>query len=333
MASDYALEGPKWGTDAVDGTYGGTVTWSLQGSFGIQFRTEIQQAFGQWAGAGNIDFTQAGDNTNADIELVWGAIDGPGSVLGYANYTYSAGLFTSAEITFDSGEHWTSQGGSLMEWDTYFEALALHEIGHAIGIAHYDATTAIMNPYLPTDTDLLLPSDIHAVQALYGSTTPEAQTVQRPDGTQVTYYSDTQDQFAWSTVEFTRDNSGHTTSVEYQMDDASRVIYLYDPNNVQSFGRAAFVYNADGKVTSVDYNMDNGDHLIYTFDPDQGSHVYVYDTNDSQPYAEAVFVRDASGRTTTIDYELDDATHLIYNYDGSGNVQVSHYDASWQIIA
>ena len=46
--------------------------------------------------------------------------------------------------------------------------VALHEIGHAIGLAHYNAAPAVMNANLdPAVTDLKQP-DIDGAQAIYG---------------------------------------------------------------------------------------------------------------------------------------------------------------------
>ena len=49
--------------------------------------------------------------------------------------------------------------------------VALHEIGHALGLDHYTAGPAIMNPMAGTPD--LTGSDIDGIQALYGAPAPE----------------------------------------------------------------------------------------------------------------------------------------------------------------
>lgn len=180
--ADYALEGVKWGPSAALGTSGGTVSWSFMGAISVAYRIEIQAAFVKWSSVANIDFIQVADNSAANIELSFSSIDGPGQIIGQATYFYSAGRLTSADVLFDSAETWNATPNGLAKNGAYFEAVALHEIGHAIGIDHYSGSIAVMNPYLPAGINSLTASDIHAAQALYGSasTTVSTMVIQNP---------------------------------------------------------------------------------------------------------------------------------------------------------
>jgi Matrixin len=189
MAADYTLENVKWGTSGVDGTPGGTVAWSLFGGFGSEFRSEVQAAFEKWSAVANVQFVELADNQNADIDLSWASIDGPGNILGQTGYYYNGGLLSSATIQFDSGENWSMSANGLSEGGGYFEAVALHEIGHAIGLGHYDASTAIMNAFLTPGLKDLTPSDIDGAQAIYG-TAPSSNfnmVIQNPDTHQIDF--------------------------------------------------------------------------------------------------------------------------------------------------
>src|SRR5262249_52362750 len=89
---------------------------------------------------------------------------------------------TEFDIAFYEGAYLFFTGGSGCNSNgVYLDDLAIHEFGHALGLAHSSAPGATMEPSLPSYCDLtqlsLEPDDIAAIQALYpGSST----TVQPP---------------------------------------------------------------------------------------------------------------------------------------------------------
>ena len=166
--ADFVLEGPKWGSTGL-GTAGGIVTWAIDATIPASFLTVISSAFADWAHYANIQFQEVASTVSSQIDFSLGAIDGLNNVLGQTNYFYSGTQFTSASIEFDSGEGWHVAGSQIVSNGSVnlFE-VALHEIGHAIGLDHYNAAPAVMNAYLdPAVTDLKQP-DIDGAQAIYG---------------------------------------------------------------------------------------------------------------------------------------------------------------------
>ncbi|KQU30215.1 hypothetical protein ASG63_17210 [Methylobacterium sp. Leaf94] len=166
---DYALEGPRWGTGAA-GTGGGTVTWAVDGTIPTGFVSLLQAAFATWAAAADIAFQQVAATANAQIDFTLGGIDGLGKTLGYATYSYSGQRMQSAEVTFDSGEGWHASGARVFGTQNVdFSLVALHEIGHALGLDHYDAKPEVMNTILDRGITTLSAGDIAGIQALYGA--------------------------------------------------------------------------------------------------------------------------------------------------------------------
>ncbi|HEY0833616.1 MAG TPA: matrixin family metalloprotease [Azospirillum sp.] len=186
---DYVLEGPKWG-DGGMGTSGGTVTWSFaeynygdRETFGSTFsfmpggyQALVQQAFDAWEQVADIRFVQVTDSADVDIRLGGGSIDGSGGTLATAHYMYRGATMTQSDIVFDTSEAWSASASS----GTYLYSVAVHEIGHAIGLDHTSVAEAIMYPYNDNQT-ALHSDDIAGAVALYGPS--GATTTDTPTGT------------------------------------------------------------------------------------------------------------------------------------------------------
>ncbi|TPJ99504.1 matrixin family metalloprotease [Mesorhizobium sp. B2-5-9] len=191
----YNLWGGKWGSP-VEGTGGGQVTWSFAVSnytsqafqFDYQISESLYQelvrdAFQTWESVANIDFVEVSDSANSDIRLGWDYIDGAYNTVGEASYSYfvNSGFDTidSAEIRFDTSETWSTDMTSL--GGVNFYAVALHEIGHAIGLAHTAPgdPASIMAAF--TSVDDLTSYDITVIRALYGAATDSHVGTDGPD--------------------------------------------------------------------------------------------------------------------------------------------------------
>jgi hypothetical protein len=183
LATDYALEpgNPHW-------PVGGVVTWYYAGTASIEFNrqaaagystpdlfpAELAAAFSRWSQVANIHFQQTTNPAIANIKITWADIDGSFGILAQTNYSYnpSGGLFNSAQITFDDLELYNpTSGAELLASGVTFESVALHEIGHALGLAHYDSAPAIMNAFAHATVKDLTQSDIDGILAIYGPST------------------------------------------------------------------------------------------------------------------------------------------------------------------
>lgn len=175
---NYALTGYKWGS-TTEGTSSGVITWSADfvteldhnGSYtDAQFEFQLQAAFDSWEEVASVDFQMV----EADASVQVGAADldylGTDAVgVAFTSYSFASDLniATSATIDFDTtGTTWSPEGAS---GTVDFFAVALHEIGHVLGLAHPvpDDETEIMNRYVATDE--LGDGDIAGIQRLYGT--------------------------------------------------------------------------------------------------------------------------------------------------------------------
>jgi len=87
-------------------------------------------------------------------------------------FSDSVNFFTETDIVFNTGITWNSYRGPLRRDVMDLRRVALHELGHVIGLDHPDQhgiiVAAIMNSVI-SNIDDLTASDIDGAQFLYGA--------------------------------------------------------------------------------------------------------------------------------------------------------------------
>ena len=186
----------KWGSDQSIGTSGGEVTYSfatenISGQFAdfdsfideSSFQDDIVAAFGSWEDIANIRFSLVPDTSSVDIRLGWANIDGPGNILGDTSIP-SSGPLNDVIIRFDRNEDWITGGVSGAPETINFNIVALHEIGHAIGIDHSNEASALMSSSYNPNVVSIQDDDVAALQAIYGESNIEKINVVRYQNTE-----------------------------------------------------------------------------------------------------------------------------------------------------
>lgn len=134
----------------------------------------MKNAFNLWSKYSNLRFVRVYD-PDADIIVAFGSgyhgdsfpFDGPGSVLAHAFYPYELNRF-GGDIHFDDDENWRENATNLSE-GVDFQSVAIHELGHSLGLAHSPIFASIMFPYYkgPQESRQLNYDDILAMYELY----------------------------------------------------------------------------------------------------------------------------------------------------------------------
>lgn len=174
----YALTGQQWNKDHI--TYS-ILNQQIPSSLGEELTYEaIHKAFDVWRSVTPLTFEElpAINNSSqselADILLLFASgfhgdmslFDGEGGSLAHAFYP---GPGMGGDTHFDADEPWTLENHNPQGIDLFL--VAVHELGHALGLEHSDNPSAVMAPFyqwVPSHNFSLHQDDIKGIQYIYG---------------------------------------------------------------------------------------------------------------------------------------------------------------------
>jgi Matrixin./Putative peptidoglycan binding domain./Ricin-type beta-trefoil lectin domain. len=138
-------------------------------------RAAVRRALATWSAIVQISFREVSAGDSPDIMIAWGQAneadrDMIGSILARADYPPGLGYMDNSlprALHFDDQVHTWCIGAEVGHFDV--ETVALHEIGHLLGLQHSSATGAVMFPVLaPHSTNRFLAvPDIEGMRRLY----------------------------------------------------------------------------------------------------------------------------------------------------------------------
>jgi acylphosphatase/peptidoglycan hydrolase-like protein with peptidoglycan-binding domain len=166
----FVVQGNRWPTNNVSFRLDNTTPDLSQNDQ----QGAVRGAFDRWAAVTPLNFTET--TGAADIRVSWqagnhgdgnaNAFDGPSGILAHCFYPPPNGGDIAGDCHFDEAETWSvNSPPSGIDLPT----VALHELGHGLGLDHSADTSAVMYAFYGGPRRELTADDIQGIQSIYGA--------------------------------------------------------------------------------------------------------------------------------------------------------------------
>jgi hypothetical protein len=255
-----------------DGTSVGGTPSNLQQTLGSKpaWQQQIQKAAAAWEAVAGINLVQVpddgspigtsgnqqGDPRFGDIRIGGMSQSGGQLAFAYAPPPFNGGT-NAGDIFFNTTQSWQTNG------TTYdLMTVAIHEFGHALGMAHSAITTAVMYATYSAAKQALTSDDSSGIQSIYGARTPDrfdvaASNNSSKSATDITPYIDGSGQVSLAALDITTGSDVDWYKVTVPASTTGTMTVQVQSNALSSLVPAVTVYNASlqsaGSSTGASY--------------------------------------------------------------------------------
>ncbi len=278
----YSTTGGRWTYPVAitysiipDGTSIGGIPNNLQQMLSTNsgWQQQIQKAAAVWEAVADINLVQVADDGSpigtagnqqgdprfGDIRI--GGMTQSGGQLAFAYLPPPFNGGTDAGDLFFNTSYWWQTNGTTYDLET----VAIHELGHALGMGHSAIATADMYASYGDAKQALTPDDMAGIQSIYGTRPPEtAGNNSYTKATDITPYINGAGQVSMPNLDITTSNDVDWYMATVPTRTVGTMTVAMQSSNLSSLIPSVTIYNASLQVAGGSTGTNSGDTASVT---------------------------------------------------------------------